>query len=334
MKLKAIVACAIAACALALCCSCTNDTHEYAAEDYFLDVDYTSNFRILQLSDIHLGAKDAQNEHFAYMDNVITKSKCNMIVATGDLFTYADKTTALRLFDFFDSYGVPWTVTFGNHDEQCYFSIDWMTDTLNNYGSHCVFKDIQDDNVFGNANFFINLKKDGKVFEQLLILDSNRYNYGAYFGYDFIKQSQIDWYERMVNYSTSVNGAVVPSILFCHIPVPETEDAWNAALAGSPDAKLLGGEAREGVSSPKYNSGFYDKAVELGSTHGMFFGHDHVNDWVVLYKGMYIGYGVTSTDRVYGDKDMMGGRIIVLHDDHSLTFENIFETYEWVRDYD
>jgi len=330
MKVKAFLFSALAVVSLAVCCSCAPVEKTYDAADYFLNVNYTSDFRILQLSDIHLGAKDAQDRQFAYLDLVITDSDCDYIIVTGDLFTFADKATAQRLFTFLDSYGVPWSITFGNHDEQCYFSIDWLTDYLNNFHSNCVFKDIQDDDVYGNANFFVNLNKGDEVFEQLVIMDSNRYLYGEYIGYDYIKQNQIDWYERMVVYSTLVNGEVVPSMLFCHIPLPETKDAWKAAKAGTDGAKILIGEGREGIASPKVNSGFYSKIKELGSTRAMFFGHDHRNSFVVQYDDMLFGFGVTSTDRVYGDPDLMGGRVIVLHDDHSLTFEDVLHTYDEV----
>ena len=56
--------------------------------------------------------------------------------------------------------------------------------------------------------------------------------------------------------------------------------------------------------------------------------HDHVNNSRVLYKGVYFCYGVNSTNRIYRDENMMGGHVIILHDDHSLSFEHIYHTYE------
>ena len=159
------------------------------------------------------------------------------------------------------------------------------------------------------------------------MMDSNRYLYGDYFGYDYIKQDQIDWYEDVVEYTTQLNdGETVPSILFYHIPVPEFLDAWEAAEGG--EAELEAGEKGENVSSPEYNSHFFDKVVEMGSTKAMFVGHDHMNDYRVLYKGIYFCYGVNSTDRIYYDEDMMGGQTVTIHSDHSLDFKQIFHTYQ------
>ena len=133
----------------------------YRTEDYVLEVDYKEDFTILQLTDVHIGNKDDRQRQYDFLDLTINDADADMIIVTGDLFTFADKVTAIEFFDFLDSHGVPWTVIFGNHDEQCYFSIDWLTDQLNNYGSNCVFKDLQDDDVFGNSNFVINLMEDG-----------------------------------------------------------------------------------------------------------------------------------------------------------------------------
>ena len=308
--------------------------------EYIKELDYTSNNRILQLTDIHLGDQDDFEKHFKFMDLTINEANPDLIVVTGDLFTFASKSTAKRLFSYLDSKGKPWTVTFGNHDEQCYFSVDWLTSLLNNYGSNCVFIDKQDDNVQGNANFAINLMKtEGgvrKIHEQLIIMDSNRYYFGSYMGYDYFKQNQIDWYKELVNYTTEQNGGVVvPSLMFYHIPLPEVYDAWDKAQDGSGDAILKYGERGEDPCSPDFNSGFFKVIDELNSTTGMYFGHDHINNFIVTYKTPEVdidfAYGIKSTDRVYYGDSMLGGRVIILKDDHSVEYQHIYHTYAEVE---
>ena len=63
----------------------------------------------------------------------------------------------------------------------------------------------------------------------------------------------------------------------------------------------------------------------------MFFGHDHINNFQVVYKGVTFCYGIKSTDRVYYDEDMLGGQVIVLKNDHSFTVEHIYHTYGEVK---
>ena len=330
MKTKLpVILCALSSIALVSC----GQIKKYSPQDYVAgSLQYKENFRILQLTDIHIGNKDHRDKQFDFLDLTIKDANADLIICTGDLFTYAEKRDAKALFDFLDGYNTPWTVTFGNHDEQCYFSIDWLTNELNNYGSNCIFKDLQDDDVFGNANFVINLTDGGKVKQQLIVMDSNRYYFGDYFGYDYIKPNQIQWYENMVNYTKANNdGVTVPSLLFFHIPLPEFETAWEALEIGSPDAKKFDAERwerNEGVAAPKYNSHFFNKIVELNSTRGIFVGHDHINSWAIEYKNVLLCYGITSTDRIYRDVNIMGGQVISMDSSNNITLERYFHTYD------
>lgn len=305
---------------------------------YMLELDYKSDYRILQLTDTHVGDKDNMKLHYDFMDLTIKEANPDLIVITGDVFTFASKGTAKEFFKWLDGHGIKWTLTFGNHDEQCYFSIDWLTGVLNKYGSNCVFKDIQDDDVQGNSNFAINLKKDGKIFEQLIVMDSNRYYYADYFGYDFFKPNQIDWYSRLVDETTKLNGgAVVPSLMFYHIPLPEVRDAWAAAKEDPSRIKNPTGEGiaeaqqNEDPCNPDKNSGFFKVIKEKGSTHGMYFGHDHINNYIVEYEGVHFGYGVKATDRVYANDSLLGGRVIILKDDHSVSYQDYYHRYSEVK---
>ena len=319
---------------VALCAtSCaTGVRHKISEYVYKKTLEYHDGFKILQLTDIHLGDKDNQDIHYKFMDLTIKSADHpDLIVITGDLFTVASKTTVKRMISFFDSYKIPWTCTFGNHDEQCYFSVDWLTDQLNSNSKYCYFKDIQDDDVFGNCNFAINVMQGSTVFEQLIMMDSNRYDFDpAHSGYDHFKQDQIDWYKRLMQYNKSINGGdVIPSLMFYHIPLPEINDAWEKRNSDPSKVEYdhIAGEKNEDCCPPKYNSGFFKVIKEANSTDGMFFGHDHVNDFIVKYQGIIFGYGIKSTERIYYKDTMMGGRLIKLGSDHSLDFEPIYHTY-------
>jgi predicted MPP superfamily phosphohydrolase len=304
---------------------------EYNIDDYFFELDYKDDFKILQLTDIHFNNKDDHQIHYKFMDLTIKDADADLIIITGDLFTFADKKTAIELFEFIDSYGVPWTVCFGNHDEQAYFSIDWLTDLLNHYGNNCLFKDIKDDNVHGRSNFVINLMDGNNIHTQIIVMDSNKLNF-SYFGYDYIKESQILWYERVVNRAKELNGGnIVESILYFHIPLPEIDDAWAKAEEGSADAVLERGEKRENACPPLKNTNFFNKILELGSTKAINTGHDHVNNFRIKYKGIYLTYGIKATSYIYYDDDMLGGLSLTVKRDHSLEYTDYFHTYSEVE---
>ena len=305
-------------------------TREYKPQDYILEMNYKSDFRILQLTDIHLSDKDDKETQFKFLDLLYEDANNpDLVIVTGDLFTFAGKDTAKSLFKYFDSKAIPWTVCFGNHDEQCYFSVDWMTDTLSKYGSYCMFKDLQDDQVNGNCNFVINLKEGNKVHDQLFVMDSNRYNFDlSQLGYDCFKQDQIDWYESVVKYTKEQNGETVNSLMFYHIPLPEVNPAWEEAKNNN---AVIYGEKREASCPPDHDYGFFSKIKELGSTKAMFFGHDHINNFEVDYQGVKFCYGIKSTDRIYHDEDMLGCQTITIHDDHSLKIDRYYHTYAEVK---
>lgn len=311
--------------------SCSNVRHD--PSEYVLQLDYTKDYKILQLTDTHIGDKDNTQLQYDFLDLTINEAKPDLIVITGDVFTFASKHTAEEFLRYIDGHGIKWTLVWGNHDEQCFFSIDWLTNLLNNYGSNCVFKDVQDDDVQGNSNFAINLMRGGKTFEQLIFMDSNRYYFGSYFGYDYFKQNQIDWYSRLVDQTTADNGGVVPSLMFYHIPLPEVRDAWQAY---NEDKSIARGQGKDKYTlgeepcNPDFNSGFFDVILEKGSTKGMYFGHDHINNFVVNYKGVDFGYGLKATDRVYYSDTLLGGRVITIKEDHSLDYKDYYHTYSEV----
>ncbi|MBO7615468.1 MAG: metallophosphoesterase [Bacilli bacterium] len=314
----------------------------YGVKDYMIELPWKDNYSILQLNDIHIGIKDDLDLQFQYLERVIKadEAKADLIVLNGDLFTLANRATAKRLFSFMDDQKVNWTVTFGNHDEQAYFSIDWLTGYLNDLNekrasgkSYCVFKDLQDDDIMGNGNFVINLMKDSKVKEQIFLMDSNRYNFGEYSGYDYIHEDQIKWYEDAVKDTTTNNGGTpVKSIAFFHIPVPEFETAWEKAKEGSSEVNVVIPQTEksdyEGVAAPKLNTGLFDKMVELGSTNAIFCAHDHKNNYAIEYKGIILSYGVNSSDRVYWDSDLCGGQLNIIKDNGDIEMRQIFKSYE------
>ncbi len=325
--------------------ACGNNYH-YAdhLSDYVIEIDLgeKTNFKILQLTDFHFSDKDDQDDSYRYIDTLVEDAKkqygVDLIVVTGDLFTFASKWTAKKLFAHMDEYKVPWTVVFGNHDEQTYFSVDWMTGYLNELSksssSYCKFIDMQQDDVEGNCNFVIHLNKGGKVKEQLIFMDSNRYHFGTdYNGYDYFKSPQIGWYEAMVKYSATLNGEANPvkSLMFYHIPLPEINNFCavdKMMKASDPDSKFVWGEKREKTCPPDENSGFFDVIDRLDATNGMFFGHDHINDFEAIYNDVYFCYGLKSTDRIYYDEDMLGYKLIDLKDDGTFQMKRTFISWD------
>ena len=114
---------------VALCLTACNKGHD--AGDYVLELDYTKDYRILQLTDTHIGDKDNTQLHYDFIDLTIKEANPDLIVITGDVFTFASKGTAKEFLKFIDDHGVNWTLVFGNH---VYLDQQYLIPFLNKMG--------------------------------------------------------------------------------------------------------------------------------------------------------------------------------------------------------
>ena len=113
-------------------------------------------------------------------------------------------------------------------------------------------------------------------------------------------------------------------MMFFHIPFPEYRDAYAAWEQSGFDPAIGSGERREEECNATANPGMFDKILEKGATTHVFVGHDHVNDYIVEYKGVTLGYGVKSSEQYYHDDDKVGGLIIDINGDGSVSLTRKF----------
>ena len=72
---------------------------------------------------------------------------------------------------------------------------------------------------------------------------------------------------------------------FFHIPFPEYNQAAQNENA------LLIGTRKEKACAPAINTGLYAAMLNAGDVMATFVGHDHVNDYVVDWNNILLGYG-------------------------------------------
>lgn len=313
--------------------SCSGKT--YSIDDYRLTLPYKENFKILQLTDLHFSKLDDINSDLKFMDLSIDMEKPDLIVITGDAFYYASESVVNTVFSYFESKKVPWTFVYGNHDHDSSFSSFYISDKLNSLtktSTYCKFIDNIGDDIAGDSNFYIDLVDGTTTKYQLIFLDSHSYQLDDFVGYDYIQQSQIDWYKNLIETTkTKSNNSVVNSLLFQHIPLPEFTTAYK--LYQDKDLSVSGdGINNEKVSSPVKDKGFFNVIKEEGSTKAMFVGHDHINDSHIMYEGVNLCYGVKSTDNIYHDSTMLGSTSIIITNESSYpTVNRHFHSYSEVK---
>lgn len=75
-------------------------------------------------------------------------------------------------------------------------------------------------NIIEITTYLINfINNDNKINTVFYLLDSNSYINNNFNNYDFVHENQIEWYKEKV---TEI-GENIPSMMFLHIPLPETK---------------------------------------------------------------------------------------------------------------
>ena len=302
---KAVSAAALLS--LLLLASCGPEKGTPKREDYISELSFRDDFKIVQLTDLHWGKATPMEEEKAYLRAIAEREDPDLIVITGDSLLTADAYVASTLYDTIESLGVPYAVTYGNHDYQGTYSPDFM-DNLVTSGSNSVTR-IVDDDVHGATNYAVELnREDGSVAWRINLIDSGSLIVeSSGYVYDYIRDEQTDLYGRLQN-----DGA--PNLLFFHIPLYEWAYAYDI------DEEGLVGEINEHSTWEGENEDFEGKketypffagqvhssifaAAKESNCKGMFVGHDHSNDWVSSYEGITLGYGVKTGRGLYYAND-------------------------------
>lgn len=274
------------------------------------------DFKIIATTDLHLGDDPKlRKKAFQMLANHITNARPDLVVFTGDIIlSRFQQVDAIQFAKLMEKIGVFWTICYGNHEarEDKGFFKRLLLEGVRTY-PHCLVKNGPEE-LFGYGNHYINILNGENSIQQTLflfdsgrdILDKYRESHGVpadMQGYDFIKKDQIDWYKNRIDMLKTKYGKF-RSMVFMHIPLPE----YAQAITGSDEegwsftenCKVLYGSAYESVGCSPFNSGMFDAILEKESTQAVFCGHDHVNDFCVNYKGVFLVYNQPCGYETYG----------------------------------
>ena len=265
-----------------------------------------NSLKILQLTDLHVNGSIDMPLTFALIKKTVRKTTPDLIVITGDIFSSGCKEKDVdRFIDFMGDIGLPWAAVLGNHDDETPYSLGELSQILSDaQGSLFITGTVE--NMYGNYYYDVKFL-DGKIF-QLLFMDSRSNGF---------TQQSVDFYKSTVENSKSRNGGVaINNILFYHIPVAEMQQAVDNGVKGI-------GDIREPLCVQGTNVGFFDSVVDLGVTKAMIFGHDHVNNLKVNYKGVDFCYGLKSSTSSYNRARLVGGTLYTLNSNGNYVYQDI-----------
>lgn len=283
-------------------------------------------FKILAISDTHFGP-NGDDRCIALINMLIDTEKPDLVVVNGDCTTGKPgpgvedlKKSISFLADTLEKKGVPWAVTFGNHDTE--------HEVQSSYGiskaDHMAFYEAYPHNlnagwkrgISGVGNKCIEVKgsKGGKTAFAVWLLDSLSDYQNPGTGYEWIKDDQVDWYKNTSLGLETANGKKVYGLMFFHIPLVEIRQM----VAGS---KVVG-VRHEPECPSNTTSKLLPAVIERGDILGMFHGHDHQNNYYGKYQGVMMGYdgvaGYGPYPRIPQDDPandyIRGGRVFVVRE--------------------
>jgi len=321
--------------------------------------------KVVQLTDIHIGggsmSLDKDKKAMNAVAAMLTYEKPDLVVLTGDMAypvpfqagTFNNSISTKMLITLLEKLGVYYAPVFGNHDAEAYSTHNreavadlWGAEDL----QYSLFKKGPAD-IDGFGNYIIKVENsNGIVKNALFCIDSNDYTDGDILGilgnYDNIHDNQIAWYKAKVNEIDAANKALNPaepmfsSLAFFHIPLEEYEIAWQEYKANgyknTENVTVVAGgyhEPNEVVCRGIHSDNLFETMLELGSTKGVFVGHDHINNAILEYKGIKLVYGMSIDYLAYIDPvtanmgPQRGCTVITLDQDGNLSvsLENYYQ---------
>ena len=351
------------------------------------------DFRVLQLTDIHLGGGPFSRRKdlmaLRTCEALIRRTLPDLVVVTGDMAfplgmmsgSLNNKTPFVQFEEFMERLGIPWAFTYGNHDTEFPATLgpEKTARLLRSLsclrGGQLLYPDIKDtlpgrptdsfpstgttmpengspaqnpcppagywllrqtgitaetrQPIAGRCNQALALRRpDGSLWQMLYLIDSN--DYLSRLGinrYDYIRDDQVDWYIRSVLQTCRQEGRTVPSLIFTHIPLREYRTAHQLWAAGDRTViyhdGLLGEARSHKISCSSRQSRLFAAAVTLGSTRGIFCGHDHYNNLSLTYRGIRLTFGRSidylAMPGISRRSLQRGATLITLHGDESFS---------------
>lgn len=308
----------------------------------------SEDFKILQLTDIHLGgssfsiSKDKKALYSIY--ELINYTKPDLVIVTGDLvfpvgimsMSFNNNTPIMQFAAFMRNIGVPWVFAYGNHDTETYAKLTYgevehLLKSLSFKNSKNLLYPYTEPPITGRNNQIIELRnQNNELIQALFIMDSNSYTGEGLNEYDYIHDDQVMWYEEKIKELNEQEGKTISSMIFFHIPIEEYKEAYNLYKNGSDEViyhfgKI--GEPKEALCTSNYSSKLFETALDLKSTKAMFCGHDHYNNISLTYKGIRLTYGLSIDYLAYpgieNQKEQRGGTLITIHNDESFDVSQI-----------
>ena len=284
----------------------------------------TVRFKILQIADIHLGERpdtdwgpEQDRKTYVALEKIIGYERgttsndddddpdgggwstgnigagpIDLLLLSGDQLTWngtasnANATLYYRqLGRFLSGFGIPWAMTFGNHDDGPNTPRDGNITNphlrRDLYRTDSEFRlsrtKVGPSYLFGTTNYWLDIINDGKdridsrsfMLGRILVLDSG----GGCLNQE-ITRGQIEWFQQ-----TNVDHSV-PVVAFQHIPTSDFQYSNDEDDGNGGDGNVCSGMNGDGGIAPLYDdAGIVAALWNASNVHFLGVGHNHGNDY-------------------------------------------------------
>ncbi len=296
-------------------------------------------FRVLNLTDTQLESREWAPDHVTgkifkkTVQTLVERVKPDLITVSGDLSYAGDLESYKNFADYLDTFGVPWTCCFGNHDNQD--GPEAVQRVVDEYVKHPLFLYEKCDPALGNCNNAILVEIGGKAATGILLMDTHDRatvilpDGGEPVDWDGLSAAQLNWYSDRV--AELKAAGCNDSVLIIHTPIHAYAEAFAAAFSGDlaaakairladcnkPGVWNAGYEDSYGVNHEPITcylgeDGVLERILQLGSTHHVLCGHNHVNNWRVNYKGVQLAFALKTGSGSYWEPELNGGTVLTV----------------------
>lgn len=262
------------------------------------------------------GADKKNDRCYNYLREVITETKPDLILLTGDIVygEFDDNGSALvELVAFMESFGIPWAPVFGNHDNESAMGVDWQCEQFVN-AEHCLFVQRE---LSGNGNYTVGIEQGGKLTRVFFMMDSNGCGSASPASLENKRlrrepgftMKQTSWYKGLIKDIVAISPDTKISFAFHIQPDVLGEVFATYGTNGSTPVYIDYAENRregdfgyigfEHETVWDSNKKVWKSFLELG-VDSVFLGHEHANSASIVYEGIRVQYGMKSSayDRI------------------------------------
>lgn len=261
---------------------------------------------------------------YDHIRSLVAQACPDLIFFTGDVIygSFDDSGEVFADFiAFMDSLGVPWGMTFGNHDNEAAIGVERQCELLTG-ARMCMFAR---GSVTGNSNYSMGVSVGGQLRRVIYFLDTH-----GCLRPKGILPDQLQWL-RSAGEAVGQAAGGVPGFLAFHIPVDRFRQAeYDKGYASEeqPDFVIgvnvpakdgdfgfrLEDSERRQPDSARYipTDEAFDQAMTACRVDGVFVGHCHKIACRVLHRGVQWVFGLKTGQYDYHLEGQLGGTVVTL----------------------